>query len=143
MVVESVGEHTVKFDDKALMDGIVQMLKGNRSKSVWVTVTHPFVLSYLPETQESLLLGFKKHFIQASKNTSSIKKKTFADSSCSSQVLCRCIFGGNYFSQLYVKFMNLQFLMMSHHKSTMQDFSGLFTKTIRKSTLCLKHFTKS
>lgn len=36
MVVESVGEHTMKFDDKALMDGIVQMLKGNHSKSVWV-----------------------------------------------------------------------------------------------------------
>lgn len=34
MVVESVGEHTMKFDDKALMDGIVQMLKGNHSKSV-------------------------------------------------------------------------------------------------------------
>uniref|UniRef100_H2LF93 Piezo non-specific cation channel R-Ras-binding domain-containing protein n=1 Tax=Oryzias latipes TaxID=8090 RepID=H2LF93_ORYLA len=32
MNVEAVGEHTVKFNDKALKDGIVSMLKGNSSK---------------------------------------------------------------------------------------------------------------
>ncbi|XP_036961535.1 piezo-type mechanosensitive ion channel component 2 [Acanthopagrus latus] len=34
MNVESVGEHTVKFEDKVLREGIVQMLKGNSSKQV-------------------------------------------------------------------------------------------------------------
>lgn len=34
MNVEAVGEHTVKFNDKALKDGIVSMLKGNSSKPV-------------------------------------------------------------------------------------------------------------
>lgn len=36
MVPETMGEHTVKFEDKALKDGIVHMLKGNSSKPVWV-----------------------------------------------------------------------------------------------------------
>lgn len=31
---ETTGEHTVKFEDKALIEGIVQMLKGNSSKPV-------------------------------------------------------------------------------------------------------------
>lgn len=31
---ETVGEHTVKFEDKLLMEGIVNMLKGNSSKPV-------------------------------------------------------------------------------------------------------------
>lgn len=34
MNVETVGEHTVKFEDKALREGIVRMLKGNSSKPV-------------------------------------------------------------------------------------------------------------
>lgn len=38
MNVETVGEHTVKFEDKALREGIVRMLKGNSSKPVWVSV---------------------------------------------------------------------------------------------------------
>ena len=38
MVVESAGEHTVKFEDRALMDEIVRMIKGNSSKPVWVSV---------------------------------------------------------------------------------------------------------
>lgn len=37
MNAESVGEHTVKFEDKVLREGIVQMLKGNSSKQVWVS----------------------------------------------------------------------------------------------------------
>lgn len=39
MHVETMGEHTVKFEDKAMMEGIVNMLKGNSSKPVWVAVT--------------------------------------------------------------------------------------------------------
>lgn len=31
---ETTGEHTVKFEDKALIEGIVHMLKGNSSKPV-------------------------------------------------------------------------------------------------------------
>lgn len=34
MNAEAVGEHTVKFEDKALREGIVHMLKGNSSKPV-------------------------------------------------------------------------------------------------------------
>lgn len=34
MNAETVGEHTVKFEDKALREGIVHMLKGNNSKPV-------------------------------------------------------------------------------------------------------------
>lgn len=34
MVVEAAGEHTVKFEDRALMDEIVRMIKGNSSKPV-------------------------------------------------------------------------------------------------------------
>lgn len=41
MHAETAGEHTVKFEDKALMEGIVHMLKGNSSKPAWVAVnTH-------------------------------------------------------------------------------------------------------
>ncbi|XP_038577867.1 piezo-type mechanosensitive ion channel component 2 [Micropterus salmoides] len=36
MNAETVGEHTVKFDDKALREGIVHMLKGNSSKPVLI-----------------------------------------------------------------------------------------------------------
>uniref|UniRef100_A0A3Q3SJI8 Piezo non-specific cation channel R-Ras-binding domain-containing protein n=1 Tax=Mastacembelus armatus TaxID=205130 RepID=A0A3Q3SJI8_9TELE len=32
MTLQTVGEHTVKFEDKALREGIIQMLKGNSSK---------------------------------------------------------------------------------------------------------------
>lgn len=39
MNAETVGEHTVKFEDKALREGIVHMLKGNSSKPVWVAVS--------------------------------------------------------------------------------------------------------
>ncbi|XP_023283479.1 piezo-type mechanosensitive ion channel component 2-like [Seriola lalandi dorsalis] len=41
MNVESVGEHTVKFEDKALMEGIVNMLKGNSSKPVIINSLLP------------------------------------------------------------------------------------------------------
>lgn len=34
MNAETMGEHTVKFEDKALIEGIVHMLKGNSSKPV-------------------------------------------------------------------------------------------------------------
>lgn len=34
MNAETTGEHTVKFEDKALIEGIVHMLKGNSSKPV-------------------------------------------------------------------------------------------------------------
>lgn len=34
MNAETAGEHTVKFEDKALREGIVHMLKGNSSKPV-------------------------------------------------------------------------------------------------------------
>ncbi|XP_031142000.1 piezo-type mechanosensitive ion channel component 2 [Sander lucioperca] len=36
MVVETVGEHTVKFEDEALREGIVHMLNGNSSKPVLI-----------------------------------------------------------------------------------------------------------
>ncbi len=39
MNAETVGEHTVKYEDKALREGIVHMLKGNSSKPVWVAVS--------------------------------------------------------------------------------------------------------
>uniref|UniRef100_A0A3B4YPT2 Uncharacterized protein n=1 Tax=Seriola lalandi dorsalis TaxID=1841481 RepID=A0A3B4YPT2_SERLL len=38
MTLQSVGEHTVKFEDKALMEGIVNMLKGNSSKPFNLTL---------------------------------------------------------------------------------------------------------
>ena len=38
MNAETVGEHTMKFEDKNLREGIVHMLKGNSSNSVWVSV---------------------------------------------------------------------------------------------------------
>ncbi|XP_060912625.1 piezo-type mechanosensitive ion channel component 2 [Labrus mixtus] len=44
MNAESVGEHTVKFEDKALKDGIVHMLKGNSSKPV---IIHSLLPKYI------------------------------------------------------------------------------------------------
>ncbi|XP_029291030.1 LOW QUALITY PROTEIN: piezo-type mechanosensitive ion channel component 2 [Cottoperca gobio] len=41
MVVETVGEHTVKFEDNALREGIVHMLKGNSSKPVFINSLLP------------------------------------------------------------------------------------------------------
>ncbi|XP_072222975.1 piezo-type mechanosensitive ion channel component 2 [Leuresthes tenuis] len=41
MNVEALGEHTVKFDDKVLRDGIVNMLKGNSSKPVIINSLLP------------------------------------------------------------------------------------------------------
>ncbi|XP_040908244.1 piezo-type mechanosensitive ion channel component 2 [Toxotes jaculatrix] len=41
MNVETVGEHTVKFEDKALREGIVHMLKGNSSKPVIINSLLP------------------------------------------------------------------------------------------------------
>ncbi|XP_028266562.1 piezo-type mechanosensitive ion channel component 2 [Parambassis ranga] len=41
MNVESVGEHTVKYDDEALREGIVHMLKGNSSKPVIINSLLP------------------------------------------------------------------------------------------------------
>lgn len=38
MNAETAGEHTVKFEDKALREEIVHMLKGNSSKPVWVSL---------------------------------------------------------------------------------------------------------
>ncbi|XP_035513016.1 piezo-type mechanosensitive ion channel component 2 [Morone saxatilis] len=38
---ETVGEHTVKYDDKALREGIVHMLKGNSSKPVIINSLLP------------------------------------------------------------------------------------------------------
>lgn len=43
MNAETVGEHTVKFEDKALKEGIIHMLKGNSSKHVWVTVKRKWI----------------------------------------------------------------------------------------------------
>lgn len=34
MNAETMGEHTLKFEDKALREGIVHMLKGNSTKPV-------------------------------------------------------------------------------------------------------------
>ncbi|KAM7412257.1 hypothetical protein PAMA_021957 [Pampus argenteus] len=41
MHMETAGEHTVKFEDKALRDGIVRMLKGNSSKPVIINSLLP------------------------------------------------------------------------------------------------------
>ncbi|XP_040009105.1 piezo-type mechanosensitive ion channel component 2 [Xiphias gladius] len=41
MNAEAVGEHTVKFEDKALREGIVHMLKGNSSKPVIINSLLP------------------------------------------------------------------------------------------------------
>ncbi|XP_026188600.1 piezo-type mechanosensitive ion channel component 2 [Mastacembelus armatus] len=41
MNAETVGEHTVKFEDKALREGIIQMLKGNSSKPVIINSLLP------------------------------------------------------------------------------------------------------
>ncbi|XP_062282616.1 piezo-type mechanosensitive ion channel component 2 [Scomber scombrus] len=41
MHVETMGEHTVKFEDKAMMEGIVHMLKGNSSKPVIINSLLP------------------------------------------------------------------------------------------------------
>ncbi|XP_030590436.1 piezo-type mechanosensitive ion channel component 2 [Archocentrus centrarchus] len=41
MNAETVGEHTVKFDDKTLREGIVQMLKGNSSRPVIINSLLP------------------------------------------------------------------------------------------------------
>uniref|UniRef100_UPI0037E7B47C piezo-type mechanosensitive ion channel component 2 n=1 Tax=Semicossyphus pulcher TaxID=241346 RepID=UPI0037E7B47C len=44
MNAETVGEHTVKFEDRALREGIVHMLKGNSSKPV---IIHSLLPKYL------------------------------------------------------------------------------------------------
>eukprot|EP00066_Takifugu_rubripes_P026302 XP_011615568.1 PREDICTED: piezo-type mechanosensitive ion channel component 2-like [Takifugu rubripes] len=41
MNAETTGEHTVKFEDKALIEGIVHMLKGNSSKPVMINSLLP------------------------------------------------------------------------------------------------------
>uniref|UniRef100_A0A3P8T343 Uncharacterized protein n=1 Tax=Amphiprion percula TaxID=161767 RepID=A0A3P8T343_AMPPE len=55
MNAETVGEHTVKFDDKVLREGIVRMLKGNSSKPVFrfnsTPACRPSDLSERPDLQ--------------------------------------------------------------------------------------------
>lgn len=49
MNAETAGEHTVKFEDKALREEIVHMLKGNSSKPVWVSLHTTY---NTPQSQE-------------------------------------------------------------------------------------------